>query len=406
MNFTMNPSHRPRLYNTILQEHLAKYRQMAFLSGPRQSGKTTLAKDCSTQYLNWDREIDRKRILAGQEEVAVACGLDRAKEIPEILVFDEIHKYPRWKSFLKGFFDTHGERARILATGSAKMDVYKRGGDSMVGRYFSYRIHPFSVAEVRDVGIPPEALIRPQGDIPDDDWNALWDHGGFPEPFTMRERRFTARWNTLRYEQLFQSDVRDLTRISEIDQFSILAEILRNRSGEQLVYSSLGNDVHVDEKTIKSWVTTLRYLYYGFEVRPWFQNVENAIRKTPKWYLRDWSIVEDEGKKAETFVACHLLKAVEGWTDMGFGEFSLYYVRDKQKHEVDFLVTKNRVPWFLVEVKQSSDRMSPSLVEFHRKLGTQHAFQVVWDLPYENVDAFSYSSPVIVPARTLLGQLL
>lgn len=397
---------RPRLYDTVLREHLAKYRQMAFLSGPRQTGKTTLAKRCATQYLNWDKESDRLKILAGQDEIAATCGLDRAREQPTVVAFDEIHKYSRWKSFLKGFFDANEDRARILATGSAKMDVYQRGGDSMVGRYFSYRIHPFSVAELRDPGIPPDSLTRPQGDIPEEEWKALWEHGGFPEPFLTRERRFTTRWNSLRHTQLFTSDVRDLTRITEMDQFAALAEILRNRSGEQVVYASLGNDVHVDEKTVKAWIAALCHLYYGFEVRPWFRNVENSIRKTPKWFVRDWAVVEDPGKRAETMVACHLLKAVEGWTDMGFGEFELHYVRDKQKREVDFLVTRDRTPWFLVEVKRSEDRLSPALADFHRKLGTRHAFQVVLDLPFENVNAFSYDHPVVLPARTLLSQLL
>ena len=209
----------------------------------------------------------------------------------------------------------------------------------------------------------------------------------------------------MRFDQLMTTDMRDLTRIAELDQVSALAEILAHRSGEQLVYKSLGCDLGVDEKTAKKWVKALKYLYLGFEVRPWFKNVENSIRKMPKWYLRDWANVQDEGKHAETFVACHLLKAVEGWTDLGLGEFSLCYIRDKSRREVDFVVTRDGSPWFLVEVKKGATHISESLRFFQEKLGAKHAFQVVVDAEYGDYDCFSMSSPTVVSARTFLSQL-
>lgn len=237
-------------------------------------------------------------------------------------------------------------------------------------------------------------------------WNALVRFGGFPDPFVNRDPRFSRRWNALRFEQLTKTDMRDLTRVAELDQLAALAEILGGRSGEQLVYKSLGCDLGIDEKTVKKWIKTLRYLYFGFEVRPWFKNVENSIRKMPKWYMRDWANVTDSGKRAETFVACHLLKAVEGWTDLGYGDFSLWYLRDKSRREVDFVVVRDGEPWFLVEVKKSEESLSDALGFFQRRLGAKHAFQVVLDADYEDVDCFSSSGPVVVPARTFLSQLV
>ena len=197
-----------------------------------------------------------------------------------------------------------------------------------------------------------------------------------------------------------------MTRITEIDRLSVLTEILSNRSGEQLAYASLASEIKVDEKTVKSWVVTLKHLFYGFEVRPWSKNIENSIRKMPKWFLRDWALVKDAGKRFETMVACHLLKATEGWTDLGLGEFDLFYVRDKQKHEVDFLVTRDRFPWFLVEAKCGQERLADNLLRFQKQLQVPLAFQVVQDLPFEKIDCFKQDRPVIVPALTFFSQLL
>ena len=379
---------------------------MVFLSGPRQSGKTTIAKAHTDIYLNWDDDMARMDILAGQAKVAERCSLQVVQDGLKVIAFDEIHKYKRWKQFLKGFFDDYEDRVRVIATGSARMDEYRRGGDSMMGRYFPYRVHPLSVAELLDVSIPDERLIRPPRRLADEDWQALWCFGGFPEPFLKRSATFLRRWNSLRREQLLRDDVRDLSGVVQLDQLAAIAEILTHRSGEQLVYSSLGQEVRIDEKTAKSWIGILKHLYFGFEVRPYFTNIENSIRKTPKWYLRDWSLVEDEGKRFETMVACHLLKAVELWTDLGYGEFELCYLRDKQQHEVDFVVVRDRKPWFFVEAKKGEDRLSPELARFQRLTGAAHAFQVVYDVPFAERDLFECKEPVVVPARTLFSQLV
>jgi predicted AAA+ superfamily ATPase len=183
-------------------------------------------------------------------------------------------------------------------------------------------------------------------------------------------------------------------------------QILAERSGEQLVYANLSRELGVAVDTAKRWVDLLSRLHYGFLVRPWFRNVAKALRKEPKWHLRDWSGITDPGARAETFVACHLLKAVEGWTDLGLGDFELRYLRDKQKREVDFLVARDGAPWFLVEVKTGDTRLAPALAHFQSQTGAPHAFQAVIELPYEGVDCFTARQPVVVPARTLLSQLL
>ena len=396
-----------RLYESVIREHLSFYRQMVFLSGPRQVGKTTLARCFATDYLNWETKDVRQLVLKGAKAVGDSLELSQRAPANRVLVFDEIHRYSKWKGFLKGFFDLYENRARIFATGSARLDVYKRGGDSMMGRYFPYRVHPLSVAELMDPSIPDEkAVIRLPHAIPDDQWNALNVFGGFPEPFSNGSMRFLRKWRALRLEQLLREDIRDVTKSAELDQIEALAMILANRSGNQLVMAPLACDVMTSEPTVKKWISLLKSLYYGFTVKPYYKNVENSIRKTPKWYLRDWSGIEDVGKRVETFVACHLLKAVEGWSDLGFGEFDLFYVRDKKKREVDFLVTRDKKPWFVAEVKNAEEKISPALTLFQRQTGAAHAFQVVVERPYEDDDCFSHREPTAVSARTFLSQLL
>lgn len=399
-------SNYPRIYRTIVDDHFARCGQMAFLSGPRQVGKTTVGEGMASHYLSWDDDDVRKTVLQGQRAVVDRYALAVLSEKDKVVVFDELHKFRRWKQFLKGFYDAYAKGMKIIATGSAKMDVYKKGGDSMMGRYFPYRMHPLSVAELLTVSLPPDSLIRSPAKLEDGEWEALQRFGGFPDPFVRRDARFSRRWNALRIEQLTQMDIRDLTQIVELDQMTMLVEILGCRSGEQLVYRNLAVEVGVDEKTIKKWVTALKYLYYGFEIRPWFKNIENSIRKTPKWFLRDWSQIDDDGKRAETFVGCHLLKAVECWTDLGYGEFSLNYLRNKQKKEVDFLVVRDKRPWFLVEVKKSDTALSAALGAYQRQTGAKHAFQVVLDAEYVNRDCFACVTPTVVPARTFLSQLV
>lgn len=393
-----------RLYTLILEDHLKSNRQMAFVSGPRQVGKTTVSMDLSEFYYDWDNVNHREVMLAGPKSIARECGLDVLTGKKPIISFDEVHKYSKWKDLLKGFFDTYGREVRTIVTGSSRLDVYRKGGDSLMGRYFLYRMHPLGVSEL--VGIHNwDELLRDPTPIAKEDFDALWNYGGFPEPFARRDDRFHRRWKRLRSQQLFKEDVRELTRIQELSQLEMLGKLLGARSGEPIRYSGLARDIRINDKTARNWVANLVSFHYGFLVMPWYRNLSRSLRKEPKWYLRDWSDVRDEGKRAETFVACHLLKAVEGWTDLGLGNFELRYIRDKDKREVDFVVIRDEEPWFLIEVKRSSRSLSPQLEYFQKSIRCRHAFQVVTALDYVDADCFERNEPVVVPARTFLSQL-
>ncbi len=358
-----------------------------------------------TDYLNWDNGDDRRIILRGPAAVAGHIHLERMRTPPPIVVFDELNKDKRWKGFLKGFLDVYGNRTQIMVTGSSRLDVFRRGGDSLMGRYFLYRMHPFSVGEAIRIDLPTE-VIQPPGALAEDEWRALWTHGGFPEPFLRRDARFTRRWHSLRQDQLTREDMRQVAQIETLGLLETLTHILAERSGQQLIYSHLANEIGIAVDTVRRWIDLLERLHFGFVVRPWFTNIAKALRKEPKWFLRDWSGIDDSGQRAETFVACHLLKAVEGWTDLGLGSFELRYLRDKLKREVDFLVVRDRKPWFLVEVKTSDTRLSGSLAYFKQETHAKHAFQAVIEMPFVALDCFNRTDPVVVPARTLLSQLL
>lgn len=396
---------RQRLYTEVLTDHLQRHRQMALVSGPRQVGKTTACRSISDAYLNWDNADDRRRLLRGPAALAEALQLDRLRAQPPVAVLDELHKYTKWKALLKGFFDTYGDRVRLIVTGSSRLDVFRRGSDSLMGRYLLYRMHPLSVGESMRTKLPAQEL-QPPSEIASVDWDALWEHGGFPEPFLRRDSRFSRRWRSLRQEQLSREDLREVAQVTDLGTMETLMQLLAERSAQQLVYSGLAREIQVSVDTVKRWIDLLARLHYGFMVRPWFKNVAKALRKEPKWFQRDWSGLADDGARAETFVACHLLKAVEGWTDLGFGDFELRYLRDKQKREVDFVVVRDRKPWFLVEVKLSDTNLSPSLAYFLGQTKATHAFQVVISLAYQPADCFKVHRPIVVPAKTFLSQLL
>ena len=397
----------PRVYDTILIDHLANNRQMAFVSGPRQVGKTTACRGQADATVNWDDADDRELILAGPRHLVTALKLDRLSEIPPVLLFDELHKFPSWKSFLKGFFDSYADQLRIAVTGSSRLDVYRRGGDSLMGRYFPYRMHPFSIAETLTQSLPGPAIVRPPSPVNDEEFDALWEHGGFPEPFLRRSARFTRRWQSLRLAQLVREEIRDLTQVQHLDQLEILVRLLSVRSSEQLVYSNVAKQVRVAADTVRRWIAALCNLHLGFLIRPWTNNISRSLRKEPKWYLRDWSGIDDVGQRAETFIACHLQKAVEGWNDLGLESFDLGYIRDKERREVDFVVTRGGRPWFLAEAKYRDEALNPNLQHYQERLGVGFAFQIILDANYVDRDCFARpGKPLVVPARTFLSQLL
>lgn len=400
-----------RLYLSIIKDHLARYRQMIFLAGPRQVGKTTCSKMLQTDYpdfyyLNWDDAIHRKLVVKGAAAIAGQLKLATLSTHKPIIIFDEIHKYKKWKQFLKGFFDLYEDKCQIIVTGSAKLDVYRRGGDSLMGRYFIYHIHPLSVGELLSTQTRDVEIILPQK-ISTEQWNNLLNFGGFPEPFAKADKRFSTNWQKLRKQLLLKEDIRALSQIQEIAELEYLLDILVENAGQLLNVATIANHLNVAQTTIHRWIKTLKLFYYCYTVKPWTKNVRRALRKTPKIFLWDWSVIKDEGQRFENFVASHLYKSVQYWNDSGLGEYELFYLRDKEKREVDFLVTKDKSPWFLVEGKLSNNQgISKNLLYYWKLLKVPHAFQVVYDMDYIDRNCFDAKEPIIVPAMTFLSQLV
>ena len=400
-----------RLYEQLLLDHFSKFQQMAFLTGPRQVGKTSIADVCQSsfkyfKYLNWDDAADREIIISNIDSVLDSFELSIANNQKPLLIFDEIHKYKDWKNYLKGFIDKYKKTINILVTGSAKLDIYKKGGDSLMGRYFLYRAHPLSVAELIRVNLATTPLSEPKK-ISDNKFNALFEFGGFPEPFLQQNKSFSIRWQRLRFHQLFKEEIREVSQIQEIAQMELLANLLKNQIGAQTKFSELAKKARIADTTCRRWIHELESFYFCFSVKPWHKNITRSLIKEPKYYLWDWSLVSDYGAKCENFVASHLLKAVHFWSDFGLGDYDLYYLRDKDKNEVDFLITQNGAPWMLLEVKASSkSSLNKNLLYFQKQLKVKHVLQLAMDLEYGDYDCFSFTEPKIVSMKTFLSQLI
>jgi predicted AAA+ superfamily ATPase len=398
-----------RSYTKLFQAELKNSRQMLFVSGARQVGKTTVMQQIIANkpdhYFNWDNLKHRELIMQGNEAIIARVGADQLADSKPVIVFDELHKFKDWKNWLKGLFDVYENHLQIIVTGSASMDVFRRGGDSLMGRYFHYRMHPLSLREITaeiNLNIKLQPLTRPKKEI----LTKLLQFGGFPEPFLKANQRFSNRWGTLRQQQLIREDIRDGTHIQEIAQLEVLAELLRQQSGDVTRYSTLAKQIRVSIDTIRRWLDVLEGYYYCYRIRPWHQNIATSLRKEPKTYLWDWSKIEGIGKRHENFVASHLLKFVHWLTDLGFGNYQLHYLRTKDQKEVDFIVTENQQPWFLVEVKTSSSQsLNKHLKWFQNKTKAHHAFQVVMDLPFVDANCFEHTQPIKVPVESLLMQL-
>ena len=399
---------RPRLYDALLLEHCATRRQMAFVSGPRGVGKTVTCRRCADACCDWDDPADRERVLAGPDSLAAGLGAERLSKTFPVVLFDELHRFPRWKALLEHLHDTRGDRLRFIVAASSRMDA-GRGRDSLRGRYRTCRMHPFSVAETARPELPdPRRVTRSPRAIDAADFEALWRHGGWPEPFLARDVRFSRRWRARRLERLVGEDVRDLTQVRQLDQLRLLARRLAGRSARRLAYGAFAREIGVSIDTLRRWVADLCGLHLGFLVRPAPRGVPRSLRREPRWYLRDWAGVDDEDDRAETFVACHLLKAVDGWNDLGLGRFELGYLRDKEKRKVDFLVARDGRPWLLADAGRREAPPGAALRYYQALLGAPFAFQVAVDAEYVDADCFAAAGgpPRAVPARTLLSQLL
>ena len=402
-----------RIYSTLITEHLTSFPQMLFLAGPRQVGKTTIAMMAEKyaeqfNYLSWDIDSDREQILQGNKALGEALGYQQANANRRILVLDEIHKFTNWKNYLKGFYDLYKDQATIIVTGSAKLNLYQKQADSLMGRYFLYRIHPISVGEcLHPSPLSEDQLFYPPKEINSKHFEDLCQYGGFPQPFIKANNSFYNRWKLMRSKQLFNEDIRELSNIHEITQLELLATLLKGQIGQLSNLSKLANKINIAETTVKRWIATLENFYYCFQIKPWSKNINRSLLKQPKIYLWDWSLLSDKGARNENIIASHLLKSIQYWNDTGRGEFDLFFIRDKDKNEVDFLVTKEQQPWILVEVKSTDNKsISSSLHKFQQQLKAPYAFQIAFDLPFTSIDCLKLKKPMIIPAKTFLSQLI
>ncbi len=349
-----------RTIQPFIEKDLA--RKMVFLAGPRQVGKThlglALQKKLGGKYYNWDLAEDRQLIL------------EKGFLEDRLVILDELHKYDQWKNFLKGVYDKYHESLRMLVTGSARLDIYRRGGDSLMGRYFLYHLHPYSMREASraaDIPRPEESLaaeLPPAREL----MEQLLKFGGFPEPFLGASEESHRRWSLQRREILVQQDVRDLTNIQSLSLIEHLLLLIPNRVASVLSINALREDLRVAYNTVVAWLETLERLYVIFSLKPFSTRVTRTVHKEKKIYLWDWSQIKDPGARFENFIASHLWKAVQFWQDLGYGEFGLFFLRDRDRREVDFCITRDHQPWLLVEAKLSDSAPAEPLDFYANKL--------------------------------------
>jgi predicted AAA+ superfamily ATPase len=348
-------NNKKRYLEPIIKEFLDK--KMVFLGGPRQVGKTTTClhflkppvRD-NPAYLNWDDPRARKKI--------------KDLDLPNsgLLVFDEIHKFARWRNLIKGLYDTRTVKARFLVTGSARLDHYRRGGDSLMGRYRYLRMHPFTVAELG---------MQSTSDLSD-----LLKFGGFPEPFLSQNERDWKLWSRERLYRIVNDDIRDLERLREYSSIELLAEAMPERVGSLFSKKSVAEDLEVSPHTVEHWVKILEAVYYCYRISPYGAPKIRALKKEQKLYLWDWSNIDSAGTRLENMVASHLLKYCHYIEDTQGEKMELRFLRDTDQREVDFVVLKNKKPLFAVECKSGDRQLSKSITYFKERTNIPYFYQV------------------------------
>lgn len=339
-------------------------KKMVFMGGPRQVGKTTLSQnialenDARSQYFNWDNDDDRKAILQKQW-----------RQDSHLIIFDELHKYPRWKQWIKGVYDVRPSNQQYLVTGSARLDVYRKGGDSLLGRYHHWRLHPLTLDEL------------PTGIAKEDALERLLHVGGFPEPFLMADEREARRWRRERFDRVLYEDIRDLEHIRHIQLLQLFVEALRERVGGLITLSNLAADLQISPTTAKEWLMLLERMYLGFAIYPYKTGIARSLQKPAKFYFYDNAdAIDTPGVRLENLVATSLIKRLHFIEDYYGYRCSLHYIRDKDGREVDFATVIDNKLDQLIEVKQSDSDLSSALCYYANKLNPRQAVQIVGNL--------------------------
>lgn len=357
-----------RYLKSFISEDLLS--KMVFIGGPRQVGKTTLARQIikkSSSYLNWDHLEHRQWILKNQ----IPTHLDK-------LIFDEIHKFPNWRNFIKGLYDTYQDRIKIIVTGSARLDHFKKGGDSIFGRYHYYRLHPLSL---REMNKKPTAK----------DVNDFFHLGGFPEPLLSGSQRTYRRWALERLHRVVYTDINDLENLKTISSIEILIQALTDRIGSPLSIENLRKHLQVSHNTVSKWLSILETLYVCYRISPFGSSKIRAVKKEQKLYLWDWVQASTPASRFENMVASQLLKYCHFRQDTEGYVMDLQYIRDKDGREIDFVVLQDQKPLFAVECKLSGQAISKNILYFKQRTTIPEFYQVYLeksdrDYGHESVD--------------------
>jgi predicted AAA+ superfamily ATPase len=351
--------------------------KIVFLTGPRQVGKTWLAKDIAGEfahpvYLNYDSRADREII----EKEGWLSSTD-------LLVFDEIHKMQGWKNYIKGVYDTKPAKLKILVTGSARLEFYRQAGDSLSGRFFTHRLYPFTPGELASVSKDDESGGVSELWPPAEALDRLISRSGFPEPFLAEDESFAQRWRNQYVDGLIREDVLDLEKFSDFKSLRLCLEMLRSRVGSPVSYTSIARDIGIAPNTVKKYIQVFEELYIVFRVSPFSGNIARSLLKEPKIYFFDTALVDgDDGIKFENLAALSLAKEAAADEDVRGAHASLNYLRTKDGRKVDFCYVRNSKPEFLVETKFSDTKISKNLYYFCSRYGIQ-GVQLVKDLKRE-----------------------
>lgn len=400
------------LYIKIWQE-LSRDKSMVFLAGPRQVGKTTLGQLIAgsfknSLYFNWDIPEHRTRLI---ENPTFFETVERRDSSTPLIILDEIHKYKNWKNYLKGVYDQFHKKYRFLVSGSGRLDIYQKGGDSLAGRYFLFHLWPFTIAELAGDRLDINEFLADPLQIDTGGveelkslWSQLSEQSGFPEPYLSGRKTTYRRWTKTYSQQLIREDIRDLTGVKSVGDMETLYLLLPSRVGSPISIPSLSRDLGVSYNTIRNWISVFEQFFLLFSISPWTRKISRAIQKERKVFLWDSPRIEEPAARFENMVALELWRAVFVWNDMGYGQFSLHFVKNKEKQEVDFLIANGNRPLLLIEAKLSALEPSAALRKFQTALKVP-ALQLVGQGQGYRIFTNRDQSILVAPAYQWLSRL-